>query len=138
MWAMNVPQGVCQNSRFVSEWRSFPIRKWSRYEILVVTARFLETVTRALIAWTRFPSSCPPPSLLYFSFFQRKLILVLVLVSLFLSKKVLLPRRNIWRHTRGLYDQRFNFQTLPPCFIDVSCSEKFVNASLKSYNESNM
>lgn len=33
---------------------SFPIRKWSRYEIPVVTARFLEIVTRALIAWTRF------------------------------------------------------------------------------------
>lgn len=23
MWAMNEPQGVCQNSRFVSEWRPF-------------------------------------------------------------------------------------------------------------------
>lgn len=45
---------------------SFPIRKWSRYEIPVVTARFLEIVTRALIAWTRFlPTFC-------FSFLQRK------------------------------------------------------------------
>lgn len=35
MWAMNEPRGVCQNSRFVSEWRSFPIRKWSRYQIFL-------------------------------------------------------------------------------------------------------
>lgn len=34
---------------------SFPIRKWSRYEIPVVTSRFLETVTRSLILWILLP-----------------------------------------------------------------------------------
>ena len=102
------PREYVRMSRFVSEWRSFPIRKWSRYEILAVTARFLETVTRALIAWTRFS-----PSLFCFSFFQRKLTLVLVRACFFsFPPKKVPPRENIWRLTRGLYNQRFNFQTL--------------------------